>query len=75
MDVGALRDRGQRRFLGLGDIVEITGVVLGIFDVRIDRLRAVTEFLAGVDDRGNLQPADVADAPVFDSIAAAAPAT
>ncbi len=51
VDVGALRDGGKRRFLGLGDVIEIAGVVLEIFDIGVDVFRAIAEFLAGIDDR------------------------
>jgi hypothetical protein len=52
VDIGALGDGGQRGLLGLGDVVEIAGVVLEVLDLRVDVGRALAELLAGVDDGG-----------------------
>src|ERR1700733_647932 len=65
MNVSALRDGGERRFLRFGDVVKIAGVVLEILDVGVDVFCAVTEFLASIDDRGNFEAADIADGAVL----------
>jgi hypothetical protein len=36
VDVGALRDRGERRLLRLRDVVEVAGEVLEVLDLRVD---------------------------------------
>ena len=62
VDVGALGDRRQRRFLGLGDVVEVAGVALEVLDLGVDVLGAVAELDAGVLDRRDLETTDVGDA-------------
>ena len=61
--------------LDAGDVVEVAGVVLDVADVRVDVAGAIAELDAGIDDRRDLEAADIArSTPVVESIAAAAPA-
>src|ERR1700758_835187 len=63
VDVRAFADRGQRRLLGFCHVVEVTGQGGKILDVRVDRLRSVAEFDAGIDDGRELDAPHEADNP------------
>lgn len=61
MNISALGDGGERRFMGFRNIIKITAVTHQVLDFRIDIVSTVAELFTGINDRGNLHAADIAD--------------